>query len=823
MVNQTEPTPQQWQRIRHLFDRAASLPECDRHHFIEESSMDDPLVIIEVRRMLAAHEASDEDFLAPPLSGVGHDIDHLIDEANTSDRQNHAELPDKIGDFRIIRKLGEGGMGVVYEAEQQHPARRVALKVMRDPFSSEKRQRRFEAEADLLARLQHPGIAQVFDVGTFENEHGMHHYFVMELIEGQPLLQFAREHQLDTSSKLRLVAQIARAIHHAHMKGVIHRDIKPSNILIVEDAHSTDSHSTPPSSSANQHSTTTRHAPFQIKIIDFGIARHVADNDGDAHSVMTATGQLVGTLPYMSPEQARGNPNEIDIRCDVYGLGVLAYQLLTDELPHNVRDCSVPEAISIIQTQTPKRLRTFDERYRGDIETIIAKALERDRERRYQSTLALAEDIERSLGNLPITARPPSAMYRFSKLTRRHRAMVIGCAVAVVGLLLGTATSVWWAIEANREADRAEIRTATAERTINFLQTTMLLTNPRMADTTVTIDDLLDRASSRVTEELADEPAAQLAMHLTIADAFRARGRWYDSIPHLKSASVLTDRLNGRAHTDSVCTLHQYMNVLIDAGRFDRAKTYAEQELNSKYSVAARTAIAFETLAAVAHHAERYHQSLSYLIDARAAWDRAVETVDYNGNTNPYAHYQAAMLTDLAKAAHSNKQPLDDVITIARDALESQLALLPVATEPIFYSRGYLSKLLLERNQPSDVEEAEEFALAALHDIESTEGSISTGVSVAKSYLARVREAQGNIEATEELLQETLDIRRTVLGNDHADLIYPLRNLGKFYQRHGQRESAEECFSEMLSLAERYYEPGHPLRKSAATYLNATR
>jgi serine/threonine protein kinase len=255
---------------------------------------------------------------------------------------------ERIGAFRIIDLLGEGGMGVVYRAEQDNPRREVALKVMRPDRLTPSAERRFKREAEALARLQHPGIAQVFEAGLAESGVGLRPFFAMELIDGEPLTSWAETRELPTAERLALLARICDAVQHAHERHVVHRDLKPANIVVD--------------------------AGGQPRILDFGVAR-ATDCDTLSATRQTDFGQMIGTLLYMSPEQVQGDPREVDARSDVYALGVVAYELLTGRLPYDVRRKSVPEAGRIIREEEPTPLSRFDRSLRGDIELIIGKCL----------------------------------------------------------------------------------------------------------------------------------------------------------------------------------------------------------------------------------------------------------------------------------------------------------------------------------------------------------------------------------------------------------------------------------------------------------------
>ena len=328
---------------------------------------------------------------------------------------------------RIVRRHGEGGMGTVYEAEQDNPRRTVALKVISSGFPTREMVNRFQHEAHILARLQHIGIAQVYEADVSEDGHP---FFVMEFIRGVPLDEFVRSRGLGASECLELLARLCDAVQHAHDKGVIHRDLKPVNILVDTSG--------------------------QPKILDFGVAR-VTDADLLATSSRTRTGQLLGTLSYMSPEQLSAQPSVVDARSDVYTLGVILFELLAHRLPYHIDQLPVHEVARVIDQQEPSRLGSIDRRYRGDLEVIVARALEKTTTARYASAADLASDIRRYLRGEPIKARKVSAAERYWRWARRNPAVaLLACALSTT-LVLATAGSLLAARRFARAADQERV------------------------------------------------------------------------------------------------------------------------------------------------------------------------------------------------------------------------------------------------------------------------------------------------------------------------------------------------------------------------------
>ncbi|HEX8877552.1 MAG TPA: serine/threonine-protein kinase [Phycisphaerales bacterium] len=455
-------------RVEELFLRAAEMPTADRRAFLERECAGDAETLREILSLLDHHsgEASFLDSKVAPGKGL---LTQLGASA-LSEAEPLLPADKKIGNFQVLGQLGAGGMGVVYVAQQERPKRTVALKVMRrvmaDPDSAAAQRvlRRFEHEAELLGRLHHPGIAQIFEAGTYEAGGLTHPYIAMELVKGEPLLAYAAKHNMATREKLVLLERVCDAMQHAHRNGVIHRDLKPANILVDETG--------------------------RPKVLDFGVAR-TTTNELQLTSEHTAVGQLIGTLPYMSPEQVSGDPNAVDTRSDVYALGVILYELLAGKLPYDLSSRSLPEAARIIRDEEPTKLSSVDRVFRGDVEMIVAKALEKDRARRYQSANELGDDIARYLSGQPIAVRRDSAMYVLRKQLKRYRGVVT---TAVFAFLVVLSLGVFSAIQAVRASRFAMTEQAAKTEALSNLK--VAETERRRAnDTAASLADQLARSN----------------------------------------------------------------------------------------------------------------------------------------------------------------------------------------------------------------------------------------------------------------------------------------------------------------------------------------
>ncbi len=474
-------------RERDVFIEALDAQPADRAAVLEHACGGDAALRAQVERLLIEHDRKQSFILDRPPA----DVDATLDFEQLAERPGAS-----VGPYKLLQQIGEGGMGVVFMAEQTVPLRRtVAVKIIKQGMDTRQVIARFEAERQALALMDHPNIAKVLDAGTTASGRP---YFVMELVKGVPITQYCDQKRLPLRERLRILLPVCQAVQHAHQKGLIHRDIKPSNVLVAE----YDDHAVP-------------------KVIDFGVAKATAQKLTD-RTMFTEFGQLIGTLEYMSPEQAKFNQLDIDTRSDIYSLGVLLYELLTGSTPfgrERLSEGAFDEMLRIIREEEPPkpstRLSTTgllpdvaasrgQERgklsglVRGELDWIVMKALEKDRNRRYETASAFAADVDRYLQNEPVVARGVSTAYRLRKFIRRNRVGVLAGSAIAAALLLGTTLSAIGFVQARRQAVRADreasnSRTETANAILSQRQTEAALIEKDAALKAVQEKELLQR------------------------------------------------------------------------------------------------------------------------------------------------------------------------------------------------------------------------------------------------------------------------------------------------------------------------------------------
>jgi eukaryotic-like serine/threonine-protein kinase len=641
-------------------------------------------------------------------------------------------LPETIGSYRIVRLLGQGGMGAVYEAEQESPRRTVALKVIRAGYATGEMLRRFENEAEALGRLHHPGIAQIYEAGMADTPIGRQPYFAMEMVDGATLLIWCTAHHLGMRERLELFAKICDAVQHAHQRGLIHRDLKPANILVDESG--------------------------QPRILDFGVAR-LTDSDAQA-TRQTDLGQLIGTLAYMSPEQVLGDPDEIDTRSDVYALGVILYEMLAGKGPYAVGR-QLHEAVRIIREEEPAQLSSINRTYRGDVETIVAKALEKDKTRRYASAAELAADVRRHLNDEPIVARPPSTTYQVQKFARRNKPLVIGVAVVFLVLVVGIIVSV-------REAIRARRAEATAQAVNDFLQKDLLgqasAYHQSKADPDIKVRTVLDRAAASIQGKFHKQPEVESAIRATVGDTYRELGIYGESRKQLELALQLQRKVFGPGDPRTIATMLRLTRTEEAQGKYADADALGNQTLEaSKRYLGAKHLSTLQTM------------------------NQLVSIYDYEGK---YAQGEA-LGTQAVALGRS---------TLGPDSPDTLSAMYFLAI--IFYDQG---KYAQAESLGSQTLEAQRRVLGP--DNPQTLGSMNN--------LAATYGEEGNIAQALALDKQMFETRTRVLGPEHPDTMDSLVNLAHDYRDQANYAGAESLDKQALEIQRRVLGPEHPLTLSS--------
>jgi eukaryotic-like serine/threonine-protein kinase len=685
-------------------------------------------------------------------------------------------LPSNIGHYRILRLLGEGGMGAVYEAEQESPHRRVALKVIRAGYTSGEMLRRFENEAQALGRLQHPGIAQIYEASTAETAFGRQPYFAMELVRGQTLLAYCDEHKLTVRQRLELFAKICDAVQHAHQRGLIHRDLKPANILVNESG--------------------------EPKILDFGLAR-LTDSDAQA-TRRTGVGQILGTLAYMSPEQVLGDPEELDTRSDVYALGVILYELLAGKMPYTLSR-QVPEALRAIREEEPTRLSSVNRTYRGDVETIVAKALEKDKTRRYASAAEMGADIRRYLDDEPIIARPPSTTYQLRKFARRNKALVAGVAAVFVVLVLGIMASTWEAVRARRAESKAKEQAAIAQAVNDFLQKDLLgqasAYNQSKPDPNITVRTVLDRAAQNIQGKFAGQPEVEAAIRQTLGNTYRDLGLYPEAQQQLEAALDIRRRALGPEHPDTLTSMSNLGAAYSDEGKYAQAEALDQIVLSIRRRVLGPEHP--DSLASMFNLGVDYSDEGKY---AQAeALDQQVLSIRRRVLGPEHPDTLASMYSLAVDYEHEGKYAQAEALN--RQVVDIRRRILgPEHPDTLQSMNGLIADYEYE-GKYAQAQALEEQVVSIQRRVLGPEHpqTLRSMFDLAIAY-----RWEGKFAQAEALNRQVVDIRRRVLGPEHPDTLQSMDNLAADYRGEGKYAQAEALDQQVLSTQRRVLGPEHP-------------
>jgi eukaryotic-like serine/threonine-protein kinase len=704
-----------------------------------------------------------------------------------------------IGPFRIVRALGEGGMGVVYLAEQDHPIRRqVAFKVIKLGLDSHEIEARFQAERQSLALMNHPGIARVLDAGATEEGWP---FFVMEYVEGPTLTRFCDEHAMGGRERLALFVKVCEAVQHAHQKGVIHRDLKPSNILVaMVDGRP------------------------QPKVIDFGVAKATGQRAAE-HTAYTRLGFIVGTPGYMSPEQADRGDMDLDTTTDIYSLGVVLYELLVGAPPFDpdaLRRAGYSEMQRLIREYEPtvpsKRLReqgeaatdmarrrgadvpTLVRQLRGDLDWITLKAMEKDRARRYASASELAGDIGRHLANEPVLARPPSAGYRLGKLLQRHKAEAAAAIAMVLALAVLAVGSTVALVKVRRANQQSRAEAAKAKAVSDFLENTLAAADPLKQGRTVTVAEVLEKAAGSIGEEFKDQPEVEAAVRLTVARTSQAIGLNLQAVEQARQALALRERALGPEHVDTLAALFALAENERILGRYPEAEALhrrawagRQQVLGPEHrdTLDSQNALAVSLL------------DLDRRAEAELLERRVVELATRVLGADDKDTLRAS--TNLANMLEARGE-VAEAEALLKDTLVRKRRTIGPEHPSTLETMDTLGLLLQNASRHAESEPYTRDVYAMRLRLLGPDHFDTLG---AKGHLALLVRRQGRLDEAEVLTREVVDTELRVLGDRHETTLNNMNNLGMILARQKRFAEAETWQLRAWHTAQQTLPPGH--------------
>jgi serine/threonine protein kinase/Flp pilus assembly protein TadD len=788
-------------RERAIFEAALDLTSTQgRLGYLKGACGGDAALLARVQALLQAHETAGGFLPEQPKAAAGATVRIVSEKAG-----------DKIGHYKLLQEIGEGGCGVVYMAEQQEPIRRrVALKVIKLGMDTKQVIARFEAERQALALMHHPNIAKVLDAGTTDTGRP---YFVMELVRGVKITNYCDENHLTTQERLKLFVQICHAIQHAHQKGIIHRDIKPSNILV----------------------TINDGVPVP-KVIDFGIAKAIGQQLTDK-TVYTAFEQFIGTPAYMSPEQAVMTSLDVDTRSDVYALGVLLYELLTGHTPFEPSEllaAGLDRMRRMICEQEPvrpsTRLSTLAELertnvakrrssgppqlvhlLRGDLDWIVMKCLEKDRTRRYETANGLADDVTRHLNNEPVAASPPSRLYRLQKLARRNKVAFAAGAAVTAALVLGLGLSTWLFLReqaAHARAVAAEMvqsqlrqqaqtEARKSEQVAQFLKDMLRGVGPSVAlgrDTTM-LKEILDKTAERVGKDLKDQPEVEAELRGTIGDVYWALSLYTNAETMHRAALTIRRSLWGNLNTNVADSLDGLARALQwQKWQPDQAEPLFQEALNIRTNLLGaehpKIAASLFNLGYVRACQGRYPEAERFFRQSLAMRRKLL------GNDSVEV---AQTLSALSSVLYVEGQ-LVEAESAVREALAIRTRI--SADEPIWDEQITHARLGVALYLQHRLDEAEIVLRQAVTSYRKVLGTEHPDIVGALRILARVLLEKGQLAEAQTRAQEAVLMSKRLFGAQNPNTAVCLDVLGSTLRKAGKLAEAEGAFREELAVWE---------------------